>query len=530
MWKSNGYREVAPLLRKGSKPFFARRHPREFLRAAGFGLRSPSFLRETGWDCVWLGAALVLGLGLRLHALGAESATGDEIFILKLLGAKNVPAFLSQSFSLDPTARLAPLFGLLAYGWAALFGPGLFTARLLPVMLGLACIPLSYWLGWVWSGRFAARTAAFLTAAALPQIFFSQDVRFYALFNLLSLLSIGSLAQWLRTNQDKWGWAHGMLNAALLWTHAFVPVLWCAEALWLAWLDRRKLGPWLAGHFFLLGLFAVWLGALDYSPSVESSAYHDRPASWREAGAALLMFAGGRFSEENPARYMPGGVSLDEPLGAALLALAAIAGLQAWRARDAKPGQFRGVALLVLWLHMPPLLLWMVSETWRMVFYTRYMLHAGFAALLLMSIGLASIPQAWLRRGLCLLVLGMLAWQALAIPRPFRADYQSAARDIRQDKNPSVHALKPFNARAAAHALDLPDYRAIENWGLPELCQETMDDAREGRPVWVLFHRWDRTGDFEQAMRNAGFRCERREWPGMPPLIGYRVSLAAENR
>lgn len=479
---------------------------------------------------VLAGGVLVLGLAARLHGLSLESATGDEVFILSLLNAPTYHAFAEQSATFDPTARLAPVYGLVAYAWSQLFGPSLLAARALPVLLSVACLPLLYALGLRMAcGTSAAFLGSLLAALSLPCIFYGQDVRFYALLQLLSLLSMLGLVQAVETGGRPAWLVHFAANAALLWTHSFAPLLWLAQGAYLLCFHRRPFARWMGwtlAHVALLGLFAVWLMMLGYSPGNEAAPYQDRLAGWRECGAAWLMFAGGRFSEENPAPYLPGGFSMDLPLG---LALAAASLRLIWQTaihRIEAPGGFRGAVLLALWLFVPLAALYAFSLEWRMVFYPRYAIYCAFPASLLLAAGATWNLKPATQAILATLLIAASSYQAFALPRPFRADHQAAARDIRRDPDAAVHALKPFNARAAAYALGVGDYRTIENWGLPELCAETEAQAKAGRTVWVLFHRWDRTADFEIAMQRAGLDSKKHLYAGMPPLIGYRVRIA----
>ncbi len=471
--------------------------------------------------------AMLVGLGVRLHGLSLESATGDEVFTVSLLGSSSLSAFLEQSAAFDPTARLAPAYGIVAYVWAQLFGSGLLAARALTVLLSVGCIPLVYALGLRLAGGWIpAFAGALLSALSLPGVFYGQDLRFYALFQFLSLISMVSFARAVETN-GKGAWVLNLLaNAAMLWTHSFAPLFWLCQGLFLICFRRRPMkhvAMWGLCHALLLGLLALWLARLGYSPESEAAPYQDRLAGWREVGAAWLMFAGGRFSEENPAAYLPGGFSMDILLGAALVVACLRLMWYTTRNREEEPHTFQGTILLGLWLGVPLVALYLFSLEWRMVFYPRYIVYCTFPASLLLAVGATRGLRSSAQAVLALVIVGISGVQTLSLPRPFRADYQAAARDINQDRNPAVHALKPFNARAAAYALGIADYRSIENWGLPELCAETAAQAKDGRVVWVLFHRWARIDDFESSLSKEGIEWIRHEYAGMPPLIGYRV-------
>ncbi len=133
-----------------------------------------------------------------------------------------------------------PLFFVLAWPWAKVFGTGEAGMRSLSAVAGVALIPL------VWAcGRELISSRAGLVAAAFAavspfMIWYSQEAREYM---LLSALCAGSLLLFARarrrptTRRIAW-WA--VVSALALATQYFAAFLVFAEAAWLVWSARNR--------------------------------------------------------------------------------------------------------------------------------------------------------------------------------------------------------------------------------------------------------------------------------------------------
>ncbi len=494
--------------------------------------RNDTKTAKGNWAYAALVALLLLGLALRLWGLGGESASGDEVFTLTLLDAPDLGSFLERSFTYDPTARMVPGYGIVAYGWAQVFGPSMYSLRVLSILLSLGAMVLAFWLARQLCDHATALLATFFVAVSAPGVYYGQEVRFYALLGFLGVLSVALLVKALDSGGKRWWILYALANAAMLWVHAFAPLLYAVEGLWLLLFHRRpwkRLAAWALFHLALMACFALWLWLLRYNVEGETMLYYDRPAGWREVAAAVLVLAGTRFSNHSPAAYMPGGLSLGLPLG--LLFVAGTAGYLAFVLVRGTQTERRAAFLLGAWLILPAMGLLVLTYTWKMVFFERYVFYSCYAAALLLAAALMRLPKPRIRAAAVTLCCAAFLYQAIAAPRPFRADYEAAAAAIAAEPGPvRVHALKPFNARAAFFAADLTEEREVEFWGFREICAGTADAAQQGDTVWVLFRRWERTADFEKAMGGAGLSAERRLFEGVPPLVGYRVTREAESR
>ena len=467
------------------------------------------------------------GAYVRLHAIGRESAWCDEVLTLTHIPAPSLSAFLHDAFEQDPRLALSPLYYVLEYEWSAIAGDSLTSMRVLSVLLGLLCMVLLFAVARRLAGDRVALLAAWLLAMSLVHVYYAQEVRFYALLCVCALVSMWGLSGLLyRGGRGGW-WLHGLGNVLMLWTHAFCLLFFAAQGLFLL-LFRRRDGRLLLRWFLLqaaIGMaFAAWVLFLRYDFRTHSQAYSDVPPTLRTLANTFMVFAGGRFSNLNPASYLPGAFSLDHIIALAMLLLAAWAVL--WSFINASARERETVGLLILWWLGPVLALFAVSLLWRPCYFDRYVLYSSFAWYILAAVGISRVRTCWLRWLMAAALLAALLYQDLAMPRPFRADYQSAARCIALDPNPRpvVHALKLFNTLGVQYSKPLSRDRITQFEGFDELCAGTETAAAEGHSVWVVFYRWERTSEFEARMGQARLGCERHAFGGMPGLTVYRVA------
>ncbi|HEY3295169.1 MAG TPA: glycosyltransferase family 39 protein [bacterium] len=137
-----------------------------------------------------------IALLLRLPQLGA-SFYGDEYFSV----------LRDSTYLLTPTEdRFRPLFFSLLYLWRSIGFSGEVGLRLLPLLFGVAQIPVAFFIGRRLGGEKLARAFAVLMAASPMLIEFSQELRMYSMVALLALLQTlcylrllerPALARWL---------------------------------------------------------------------------------------------------------------------------------------------------------------------------------------------------------------------------------------------------------------------------------------------------------------------------------------------
>jgi 4-amino-4-deoxy-L-arabinose transferase-like glycosyltransferase len=477
-------------------------------------------------------AVVLLALFLRLYMVTLESAWYDESVTLVHLDAPSLGAYLEGVIEHDPYSRMWPLYHVLQYAWCTVFGASLLAARMLSVLLGVAALVPVYALGRRIFGTTGGLLAAAGFAFSMVQVYYAQEVRFYALIVLLAAWSMAALLRALDTGEKRaWG-CHFALNLVLLFTHAYVPLLFVAQGLYLLTIHgnqpRRWLG-WGCVHLLLAGVGAAWLVLGGYDVPAMLNYYQDHPGGWREFANTLLVFTGGRYNNINPAPLLPHQVSFDLFIGAVFVFLLAMLVWRAFEApQEALPRYRRAAVLLVIWWLAPLVLLFIFSQLWKPVFYYRYVLFSSLAVPLIMAGGLLALSNARVRLGLTAALGVAMLYQNFALPRPMRANYTSAAMHIerRAGADARVYPFKHLNDLPFRYAArGFPEEHVLPFEGYGELLEAVAENTGAGRQSWVLFYLWtlEKIEDFEERMKKQGFETQRLTYVGASPLTIMRV-------
>lgn len=488
--------------------------------------------------CMLVGAALALGAFLRLWNLSGESPWLDEVLTLSHLGAPTLQAYWRELNAIDGSYAMVPVYYTVEYVWARVFGTSADVVRGLSLAAGLLSIPLLFGIARRIYGDAAGVVAAFCLAVSLPHVFYSQEVRRYALECLLVLLSFYTLLRGAESEQSIWWPGHLLTNFALLWTTVYGAPLLAVQAFFLVFVARaggRRVMVWSAINGLALAGLLAWTWSLQ-----GVTAFWMVPPSLRDFANAFLVYAGGRFSNENPAPYLPMGVTLDYLLGT-LLYIAVIAG--AWfalRPRDssAKPyfgAPQSGFAVVLLgWLFLTPLFWFLMALVWKPCFLYRYYLYASFPLYIFAGGAYAALKRPWARALFLTALLVLYAYQnTVRFTTPFRPDYRAAARHIQQEDvatgvAPPLLALKkPLNVAPLEYLDIFPVARLRVAYGAGDLHEESAKLVAEYGGLWVITWRWDRMPEYEAFLRKRGIRVERYTLGGMPPLYLYHLEHQA---
>jgi mannosyltransferase len=185
----------------------------------------------------WLVVGLViLGGVLRFATLGAQSYWFDEAQAAHELHL-SLGSMLSSMVDLETAP---PLYFVLGWAWAHVFGADEVALRSLSALAGTALIPIAYLCG----RELVSRRAGLLTAAFVAvspfMIWYSQEAREYM---LLAAFCGASLLCFVRASRDPsrrnlaW-WA--LFSVLALLTHYFAGFLVAPEALWLLYIARNR--------------------------------------------------------------------------------------------------------------------------------------------------------------------------------------------------------------------------------------------------------------------------------------------------
>jgi hypothetical protein len=190
-------------------------------------------LRPEGWALV---AIAVLAAVVRFVGISSQSYWLDESQAVHEL-------HLSFGGMLHAWSRYEwnpPLYLLIAWPWAKVFGTGEVGLRSLSALLGIAVVPLIYVCGRELISRRAGLIAALIAALNPFMIWYSQEAREYMLLVVLCTASLWMFIRaWQRQSTRTIAW-WGVLSALALLTQYFAGFLIAAEGLLLVYRTRSR--------------------------------------------------------------------------------------------------------------------------------------------------------------------------------------------------------------------------------------------------------------------------------------------------
>ena len=208
----------------------------------------------------WVLPALILTLAacLRLANLGAENFWIDEIFSL----GQTAPPLeqIANYWDLDKRGSTRPL-SLVLLHWIRALGSSEALARLPYALVGIIDVAMLFLVARELVSRRTALTAALFLALMPIHVWYSQEVRWYAQWSLLTTISFWVLVKAWKT--DRTGWWLAYVAAATLNLYTFIITLHvlAAQAL-TAWFLPDRGRRWAFRGKALASLAAVVLLAL----------------------------------------------------------------------------------------------------------------------------------------------------------------------------------------------------------------------------------------------------------------------------
>ncbi|HET6341805.1 MAG TPA: glycosyltransferase family 39 protein [Gemmatimonadota bacterium] len=179
---------------------------------------SPARARPPSW--VLPALILTLAATLRLANLGAENLWIDEIFSLGQAGPPLEQ--IANFWDLDKRGSTRPL-SLVLLHWIRGLGSSEALARLPYALVGILDVAILYLVARELVHRRTALTAALFLALTPIHVWYSQEVRWYAQWSLLTTISFWALVKAWKT--DRTGWWLAYVGAAALNLYTFVVTL-----------------------------------------------------------------------------------------------------------------------------------------------------------------------------------------------------------------------------------------------------------------------------------------------------------------
>jgi uncharacterized membrane protein len=234
---------------------------------------------------IWLSVVLLAALGLRLFHLHDRVLWFDEAN--SLLIARASPSQIADAVRDDTHS---PFYYVLLHYWQFVAN-GEARARLLSVLAGVATVAVVYWLGRVLVGRGAGLLAATFLAVSPLHIWYSQEIRMYAVQTFFVALSFLFMVMALRQDREALWVGYSVVTALSLYAQYASLYIVVAQNVLVAiyyGTDRLRLRRWLASQCAVALLFAPWL------PVFVSQARMAVGSSWLgplEPGRVLAFFS-----------------------------------------------------------------------------------------------------------------------------------------------------------------------------------------------------------------------------------------------
>ena len=204
--------------------------------AAVAGTESTPRTAKLTADVVTLIAVVAVGAAVRFATIASQSYWYDEAATVHLMHL----SFGSMLSGIGSQESTPPLYYVLAWLWAKLFGAGAAGLRSLSALAGTAVIPIAYLCGRELVSRRAGLIVALLAAVNPFLIWYSQEARAYMLLVVLSGASFLFFARaWRVASARNLAW-WAALSALALLTHFFAGFLVAPEALALLYRGRSR--------------------------------------------------------------------------------------------------------------------------------------------------------------------------------------------------------------------------------------------------------------------------------------------------
>jgi mannosyltransferase len=177
-----------------------------------------------------LAAMCLAGAILRVHGIGQRGLWLDEA--LSVLYAR---LDWAQVVDLRRAGTNPPLYHFLLSLWVRAFGDGEAAVRMMSAVFGVASIWTLYRLTRAMIDERAAWLAAAMLCISDMAVAYSQEARFYALNEWLSIVTTWALYAWATSGRRRHLVAYTALMVIFVWTHLYAWFVFAAHGVWMGW-------------------------------------------------------------------------------------------------------------------------------------------------------------------------------------------------------------------------------------------------------------------------------------------------------
>ena len=386
-----------------------------------------------------------LAFSVRVSGLDFQSLWRDEVDALRF-ATRALPELLE---TFRRPGENGPAYFVALRPWLATSGHSEFALRFPSALAGTLAVPVIYVLVRRLAGRRPALITALLATTAPYLIWYGQEAKMYAALTLLVPLSL-----WLTVEAAQrggwWRWLVLYIVTALcFYTHLLAALVVPVQALWLLILPsgRRPAQRWLNAGIYLGALLLPYLPLLRWQAGMWLSTFetgHPFVALGDIFAVLAVAFSQGVLPVRAPILLLPAMLALIAGLGlwargpSAQRVSASLPAEQQQPACSPTPGGWRMVAMLAVWLFLPPLAVYGISLGMP-VFTDRYLIWCMPAFLALVSLGIVALASLWRPLGatvLAVMLLSSLSGVWAQGSQPIKSDFRAAARFVLDHHQP----------------------------------------------------------------------------------------------
>lgn len=354
-----------------------------------------------------------MALDLRLFHLPQRVLWFDEAN--SVLIAKATPAQITDAV-LDDTH--SPFYYVVLHYWQFVAG-GETGARALSVLAGVATILVVYFLGRELVGRGGGLLGAVFLGLCPLHVWYSQEIRMYAMQTLL--LSLTFLFMMLALRRERAGfWVGYTIFTALSLYAQYVSMLAIIGQNIFVLIhyrkDRRKLRNWFRAQVIAALLFAPWLPGFLTQMKIATGSTWSSPLELRQVLGFLSLFSGAYLGDAR-SRILSTLITL---------AVLVIATVVLVRRKESRPT----ASLLLLWFVLPITLLILQSLNQNR-FLPRVLVCTTPAFALLVGCAVVQASKTIERAAVALAAIALLAANAYALRNYYVSDNPWIKSDLR---------------------------------------------------------------------------------------------------
>lgn len=325
---------------------------------------------------------LLLALAVRLHQLDLQVVWFDEAYSVWLARMPITRAIFFTAQDVHP-----PLYYLLLHAWISGFGDGVVAVRSFSVVLGVMTVAVGMLLAHRMASRRIAAMAGLLLAMFPIAVYYSQEVRMYALLGLLMLSAAYLLVSWAQRQYTRYLLGYSLLMIAGFYTHYFAAL--GALASWMYVLLARAPGGrrLISMHQWWFFNLAIAVAYLPWLPTLYEQIHHNTgKVSW----IAPVTLAS--IPQSLWVAFMLDGDS--SVVGVMTMVLTVLFITAAARVVRQNGGPHNPGALLVIYCFVPLCAAWLFSLTLPL-YMERYLVFAFLGLPILLAIAIKGLRWKW---------------------------------------------------------------------------------------------------------------------------------------